>query len=136
MNASTRSSCDRRGVTLLEAMVAAVLFVAGSSVVATMVVAAAQQRRGLENHRFAIQHAENLLARLAAQPFDSLTAERAEQIRLAAAEHPALNKDPLRVELTSEAGPPESKRIVVLVAWRTGSGQPARSLRLTTWIYR
>jgi Tfp pilus assembly protein PilV len=127
---------DRRGATVLEAMVAAVVFVAGSSVVATMVVAAAQQRRGVENHRFAIQHAENLLARLAAQPFDSLTAERAEQIRLALPDHPALNKDQMRVELTSEAGPPESKRIVVVAAWQTPSGQPARSLRLTTWIYR
>jgi hypothetical protein len=101
-----------------------------------MLVAAAHQRRAVETHRFAIQHAENLLARLAAQPFDSLTAERAEQIRLAAAEHPALNKDQMRVELTSEAGPPESKRIVVLVAWRTASGQPGRPLRLTSWIYQ
>jgi len=136
MTAASRRSSPRRGATLLEAVVAGALLAAGTSIVLTMLVAASRERRALDSHRFAIQQAENLLARLCAQPFDALTPERVEQIRLAAPRHSASSGDQVQVELVSQPGPPESKRIAVIVAWRTASGQPGKSLRLTSWVHR
>ena len=123
------------GFTLLEVSVAAVVLVLVMAITVQVLGWATAERRAAERRQWARQEATNVLERLTAQPWDRLTAESAAMLELSPQARAVLPEGELRIEVTSQPGPPRAKRLSVDVRWQRPAGQPDASVRLTTWVY-
>ena len=124
------------GFTLLELSVAAVVLMLVMAITVQVLGWAAAERRAAERRRWAAQEAANVMERLTSRPWDSLTAEAAAAVELSPQARAVLPEGELAIEVTSQPGPPRAKRLIVAVRWQRPAGQPAASVRLTSWIYR
>ena len=125
----------RRGMMLLEVIVAGALLLAMMAICLQMLHAAAGQHRATEIRQTAIREAANVMERLAAVPWHDLTAEGTGQIKLSADANRHLPGGKLDVELVESADHPEAKRIIVRVHWKDRAGQPVRPVQLVAWRY-
>jgi Tfp pilus assembly protein PilV len=126
----------RRGTTIIELCVAAALLAAALSVVVSMLGVVARQRRSAELRARALEEADNLLERLTAEPWESITPEQIANLGLAAKVAESLPDGELRIDVTSAPERSTTKRIDLSVAWRPAVGRPANHVRLTTWVER
>jgi Tfp pilus assembly protein PilV len=127
---------NRRGVSLVELAAAAVLLGMVLTVCAQFLRAIATQRRGLDARRVAMQAVGNVMERLAARPWDEVTAEGAKAIELSEAAAEMLPGGGVEVEVLRPDDQPLAKRVTVVLRWEPEPGQPPRSVRLVAWRYR
>jgi len=141
----------RRGMTLLEALVAGVLLAAMMTICLQLFAAVAAERRAMENRQTAAQDAANLMERLIARPWNELTPSARRGKAEGGRGNSAFRLQPsafglppscrslpggsVEIELITAAGQPEAKRITVSVHWQDRSG-PAAPVRLVAWRYR
>lgn len=126
----------RRGITLLETMVAGILVVAMMTVCLQMLRATAAQHRATEDRQMAIQEAANLMERLSTRPWDELTPQNVQQMQLSPQARRTLIDAELEIQLNRPPDDPAAKRITVSVRWSNRSGKAARTVRLVAWRYR
>jgi len=126
----------RRGMTILELLVAGAALATLMAVCLQMLSAAAAQRRATEDRQAAIREAANLMERLGTVPFDRLTPEGVGTVQLSGEARRALPDAELQIQLSSPPGQPEAKRIVVLLRWRDRTGRFLRPVRLVAWRYQ
>ena len=131
----------RRGVSLLELMVATMLLAAIMTVCLQMLTVTAAQHRALEDRQTAIREAANLMERLSAKAWDDLTAESVRDVQLSEQARRSLPDANLEIKLTSPPitssdGEPDTKRIAVAVHWQQRAGEPRRHVQLVAWRYR
>lgn len=136
VRAVVRHSARRRGFTLLEVSVAAAVLVMLMAVTVQMLGWAAGERRAAERRQWALQEATNVLERLTAQSWASLTAEAVASVELSPQARAVLPDAELKIEVTSRPGPPSAKQLVVDVRWQRPAGQSVASVRLSSWVYR
>jgi hypothetical protein len=128
----------RRGSLLPELAMAAVML----SIVMTLTVKvlgyAGQQRRSADQRQRAILEVANVMERIAAEPFEEITAERARRVSISPQAAGSLGGSELAVEVAEEPpGPGRSaKRVAVRLRWKGRSGEWEAPVRLTTWIER
>jgi len=120
----------------MEIAAAGILLAAMLTVCLQFFQATASQRRGLQARRTAIHEAANVMERLCARPWESLTPEAAAQVQRSAEARRALPDGELQVEVAPADEEPDAKRIAVVVRWPGGPEQAARSVRLVAWKYR
>jgi hypothetical protein len=96
------------------------------------------ERYSFERRQCALQEAGNLMERLTARPFDAVTNSAGKQLTLSQPARKLLPGGELRVDVVENdpAGGPDSKRVAVLLRWKTRSGEWDAPVRLTSWIYR
>jgi hypothetical protein len=120
---------------MIELCVAAALLATLLSAAATMLGMVARQRRGAELRARALEAADNVLERLSAQPWETITSRRADELGLPAKVDAALPGAELRVDVTSPPEDPSLKRVDVSIAW-SSAGRSDQGLRLTTFVAR
>jgi len=113
----------RRGISLLEVMVSAILLVALMTLSLQMFAATAAQHRAARNRQIATQRAWNAMERLAAAPWDALDELSGDDAEL-------------QIEVTAVPEQPDARRIAVVVRYNDGKATPAPPVRLVAWRYR
>ena len=98
--------------------------------------AVAKQRRGAELRQQAIEAADNLLERLAAERYEELSADRLAEVGQATAPAQSLPGGELKLDLVEQPDPPEGKRIDVELSWQGGAAKTRQRVRLSGWSYR
>lgn len=123
------------GFTIVEVAVSTALIAVLLVGVAQAMALVAQQRRASQYRLVATQEVANILEYVAISPYDQLTPEQIDSMRLPAVAEAALPGATLRVDLTTLDTVPPAKRVTVQVAWTGGSGQPVKPVRVVTWKY-
>lgn len=124
----------RRGYTILEALVAAILLGAAGVVAIHMLVATTASGHKTELRRLATREAANVMERVMALPDDQLTPEAVGRLALSPQAEKALPGAKLAVRLDPQADPgPPATRVTVELVWKSHAGEPASPLRLLAW---
>lgn len=126
----------RRGISLLEMIVAGTLLVAMMTICLQMLGTTTAQHRAIENQQTAIQEAANLMERLSTRSWDELTPQGVKEVQLSEQARASLPGGELEIELTGPPDEPQAKRIAVLLRWKDRTGKFTRSVRLVAWKYR
>jgi type II secretory pathway component PulJ len=126
----------RRGFTLLEAFVAAAVLGGLMVVCLKFFTAAAAQQEAMRDRSRALQLAANVMERLAAEPWDRLTAERVRALQEAEDLRQGLPDAKVEIQMTQPPEEPGAKQIAVLVRWPSRPDVPQRPVRLVAWRYR
>ncbi len=122
----------RRGFTVVESCVAAALLGAALAISVALFTSVARQRQAAGRHARAVLMADNLLARITAEPYESLSAERALEICNEAGGTPSQ----AAATIAEIAGSPPGKKITVALDWQPhGQGPPARH-QVATWVFQ
>jgi hypothetical protein len=118
-------------------MMAVVLLLAAMTVVVKALGWVGTQRRESDRRLFAVQEVSNVMERLAAEPYERVTAARARELAAGGLEPGTLPGSEWQAEVADEpGGPAPSKRVTLRLRWRVGSGEWGAPVRLTSWIYR
>ena len=125
----------RRGFGLIELTITAIMALAAMAITVQLLGWVAAERRSVARRERALLEASNLLERLAARPWDALTADAARAVTLSAAARSALPGASLAIEVAPVADP-EAKRVTVAITWRGRSGKAEAPARLVGWVYR
>lgn len=137
MLARRRNTRPRRGSLLAETAVSGMLLVIALGLVAQVVAAVANQRRTWDRRQIAVFEAANLMERLAARPFDELTAEGVKDLTVsdeAKRSLPEVQVDVSIIEPDSTAGE-GAKRLVLRLQWRNRAGDWDAPVWLTSWVH-
>lgn len=121
----------RTGFTVIESCVAAAILAAALVLSVIMLTSVARQRQAAGRHARAVLAADNLLERIAAEPYESLTPERAAQI----CKESQVGENSATVDIATDASPP-GKKITVAVDWQTGGHGPPARHQVTTWRFQ
>jgi type II secretory pathway pseudopilin PulG len=134
--ASQRSHpVQRRAMTLLEIAVALGLLGMLMSVSVQMLRVMGERQRAAERRGAATQTVQALTEQLSNMPWEHLTAQAADAVEIPAAMSARLPGSRLSVAVIEESEPIVAKRVTVELRWNGPRGQPARPMRLTTWVY-
>ena len=128
---------NRRGMMLLEVIVAGSLLAVLMAICVQLLSAAADQRHAADQRQCAIEELANLMERIAARPWADLTEAVAtqEQETLSASAESQLPGAELKIEIVAEPEEPDAKRITASLRWQNRNGQYVAPLSLTTWRY-
>lgn len=142
----------RRGFTLLETFAAAAVLGALMVLCVKFFSAAAAQQEAMRDRSRAIQLAANVMERLAAEPWDQLTAEKVRPLQDAEDLRQSLPECRIEIQISegddpiaaarkpgqppAGSGEPGAKRIEVLVHWPSRADAAQRPVRLVAWRYR
>lgn len=126
----------RRGFTLIESCAAAALLAAVLGIAVALLTSIARQRQSASLHAKAIIIADNLLERLTAEPFDAITADRANELQQASSLRELLPDGMAAITVTDVDGPPPGKRIEVKLEWQARAGGAPSQYTVATWVFR
>ena len=126
----------RKGFSLLELVVAAIVLGAILAVVLKFYAAMAAREVAVRHRDVAAREAANVLERLWQWPWDQLTAEKARDLRLCEEAEQALPGAELAVEISQPAQEPDAKRIAVEIRWPERPDEPPAPVRLVASRYR
>ncbi|MBN1395390.1 MAG: type II secretion system protein [Pirellulales bacterium] len=128
---------NRRGFTIIEMVVAAVLLGGLMIVSLEVLVAAARQRREADRRQTALFEVSNVVESLSARAWEELTPAAAAGVELPADVRRLLPGAELQIEIA--ASPPEErppwKRIAVSLAWLDRAGRMLPPVSVATWRY-
>ncbi len=138
MIARRRLGRSRRGSLLAETAMSAAMLIIAMSLITRVVGWTAADRRNLDRRQWAVQEAANLMERLTARPFESLTTDSVKDATLSPEAVRTLPDATLNVEVVDHdpAGGDDSKRITIGLRWRARSGDWDAPLKLASWVYR
>jgi Tfp pilus assembly protein PilV len=127
---------SRRGIVLLEAVVAFGLLAVLITVCLQMLAATAAARRAAEQRAVALQEAANIVERIAAAPWDQISTERLAEVGLSSSVREILPgaRVELTVEASNDAGPP-GKHVELEISWTNAGGGSDTPVRLGYWAY-
>ena len=126
---------NRRGITLIETMVAMVVLGAAILAVAQLVANIAVQRNVAERDTLARHEAANQMERVFVLPWEELSEESAAEMQLSEICLKRLPTPELKISVGPPGGEPIQRKIRVEVTWLDVSRQYRRNARLTAWRY-
>ena len=127
-------SSRRAGFTLLEMIVATVVFGTVLLTFLPLLQSVRQQQRATEQQLRALCEAENLLEVLSQRPWAQLTTAELARLELADDVQARLPQAALQIDVDEPAEQPPSKRLTVRVSWTPRAGRPVQSVRLVAWL--
>jgi hypothetical protein len=125
-----------RGFGLVEMAATGVMVMAAMAITVQLLGWAAAGRRDVARRERAILEASNLLERLAARPWEQLTADAVRGVTLSDATKEALPGAALTIDVADIAAAPAARRITVAITWRDRAGKAEAPARLVGWAYR
>jgi Tfp pilus assembly protein PilV len=127
----------RRGMTIFEVAVSAVVLGAAVTTAAQLVQWSVKLHQVALKKRCALEAATTVLDRLSTQPWSALTPESAKDAALPAEVKDFLLDPQLTVSVAEEkADLPRGKRIAVDISWAKREGKRTRQVQLTTWVFQ
>lgn len=129
---------SRRGSFLVELAISAAMLMIAMGLTVKVLGWVGVQRRNWDRRQVAVQETANVMERLTARPFESVTPESTRDIPLSARAQQSLPKAELKVAVAvnDKAGGPDSKRLAITLRWQGRSGEWDAPVHLTSWIYR
>ena len=127
---------NRRGMMMLEAIVAGVLLSTLLVVCLQMLAATVVQRRASDQRQCALLELSNIMERIAARPWADLTTAAAGQEKLSSLANGELPGAELTIEVSTDPKEPNAKRIAATLRWQDRSGRLGAPVTLSTWKYR
>jgi len=124
---------SRRGMTLVEVLASLVILGAAMAALLQLVALAAQQRRGMNERRLALQEAANQAERIALLPWDQTSPEKLTGWQPSEDLLAAIPTAQCSVAVTEEPGAPRGRRIRLEVGWTNSVQQPVEPVTLTVW---
>jgi Tfp pilus assembly protein PilV len=124
----------RRGVMIVEVLVACGLLAVLLAVSAQLLSATAHARRASERRAIALAQAANVIERVRALPFAEVTPERLAAIELPPQVREILPDAVAKVSVEEESAEVPAKRVRVEVQWKSAAGAEPPA-RLTYWVY-
>ena len=125
----------RRGISLIEVTVAAVVMSALVVMLGQAIGWVAVARRDSDLRQLALLEASNVLEQMTALHFEAVDAKRALETGLSDHASVLLGSDALRVDVQSSDEKPLAKRITVAVQYNEGNAAQG-SVRLTAWLFQ
>jgi hypothetical protein len=125
----------RRGIVLMELLVAGALLGTLLVVCLQLIAATSAQHRATDQRQLAVIEVGNVMERLAAQPWSELTPQTAAP-RLSPPVAKRLPSAELKVEVAPSPAEPDAKRIVVSLRWQDRAGQFMQPVKLVTWRWK
>jgi prepilin-type N-terminal cleavage/methylation domain-containing protein len=126
----------RRGFTLLETLAAAAVLGGLMVVCVKFFAASAAQQAAMRDRGRAAQLAANVMERLAATPWDLLTAENVRRLQDAEDLRQGMPDGKIEIRISQTPGEPDAKQIAVVVHCPSPPDVPQRPVRLAAWRYR
>jgi Tfp pilus assembly protein PilV len=127
----------RRGMTIFEVAVSAVVLGAAVTTAAQLVQWSVSLHQVALKKRCALEAATTVLDRLSTQPWSAITPESAKNTALPAEVKNFLHDPQLTVSVAEEkANLPRGKRIAVEISWAKRDGKHTQRVQLTTWVFR
>jgi prepilin-type N-terminal cleavage/methylation domain-containing protein len=123
----------KRGFTLMETTVAAVVLLALLAMTAQLAGSAAAHRRAIRNHEIALCEADNIMERLFALDPKRLSVETVAGWRLSDETLAAIPEAKLHIEMAGDPAVPGTIRLAVVIAWPGPEGEPEHRERLVAW---
>ena len=96
----------------------------------------ATERRAATQRQEAIEEMTNLMERITAEPWESLTQESMDEFALDKNIEGQLPNAALAWKVTQQPDDPAAKKISGELRWSNRSGQPVSPVRLTAWVHR
>ena len=129
-------NASRRGVILLEVVVAFGLMAVLVTICLQMLAVNAAARRAVERRAVALQEAANMLERVSALSWEQITAQRVAEFELSPSVRDILPGATARlsVEASGDAGPP-AKQVRVEISWTNSVGETEAPVQLSSWTY-
>src|SRR3954470_443770 len=120
-----RPSARRRGSMLAELAMSAVMLMIAMALTMKVLGWVAAERRAWDRRQWAAQEVANLMERVAARPFEAVTASSAEPLGLSPQAKQLLPEPELKVEVGEDgpAGGAGSKRIAIRLRWHNRAGE-------------
>jgi hypothetical protein len=127
----------RRGYSIIELALALFLFMTAMGLTVKVLGWVGTERRGADRRLWAVQVVSNVMDRLSAEPFESVTADRARTIADEAAAGKAVPGASWEIAVNDEReAVPPAKRVSLQLHWNDRSGGWDGPVRLTSWVYR
>jgi Tfp pilus assembly protein PilV len=144
MNANRSKRCPtprrrrpRRGYALVEVAISILIAMTAMVVMVKVLGWLGAERRSADRRGWAVQAASNVLERVAAEPFDRVTAETVKSIAAATGATKALPDAAWEIDVADEPDKPvASKRVGLSLRWKERSGGWSSPVRLTSWVFR
>ena len=133
-----RTSCrSRRAFTLMELLVATLLFGAVLVTAAPVLGWVIRERSAAERRQLAVEEVANLMETITLDGrFEAVTEKALAPPTLSPQAKRRLKDARLDVKVEEDPKPPAAKRISIELRWRNRVGEFAAPVRLTTWIFR
>jgi hypothetical protein len=132
-----RGRSRRRGYGLVEVAMAVFVLMIAMSLMVKALALTGVERRAADRRLWAVEAASNVLERVTAEPFGSVTAEKARSLADEAEAGRVLPGAAWEFDVRDEPGAPVgSKRLTVRLRWKDRSGGWESPVRLTAWVYR
>jgi prepilin-type N-terminal cleavage/methylation domain-containing protein len=126
----------RHGFTLIELTAAAAMLALLLTTSAQMLRVLSAHERATEQRAFALQAAQAISEEVGNLPWDQLTTETANQVKVPAQLDPRLPGSKLTITVAEESAPTTSKRIMLELVWNATNGHAVAPVRLTSWAFR
>jgi Tfp pilus assembly protein PilE len=125
----------RSGYTTIELLIAGMLL--ATLAVSTMPTLAwvVRQRDAAERRQTALLEVGNLMERIAAIPYEELSAERARKLTLSRSAQAQLTEPVLNISVDADPQDASAKRIRIELRWLLGPMKPAAPVRMAAWVY-
>lgn len=127
---------NRRGMMLLEVIVAGTLLATLLAICVQLLSAAADQRHVADQRQCAIEELANLIERITALPWTDLTEATGAEETISPSAESQLPGAELKIEIVPSPEEPDAKRITASLRWQNRNGQYLAPLTVTTWRYR
>jgi len=127
---------QRRGMTVLELIVAGVILLTLLTLCLQVVEGVGQQHRAIQHRQLAVEETANLMERLMADSWDHLTPELAKQCQLSPELQQTMPEARLEIVIDPVSEDPDAKRIQITISWPRGPEQPDQHVDLIAWKYR
>jgi hypothetical protein len=126
---------SRRGIALLETVIASGLLVVLVAVSLRMLSTTSAQRRAVEKRSIALAEAANVAEQISMLPWEEITTEGLGEVQLSPAASQSLPKGELKLAVEASTSGPPGLRVSIEIIWRQSSGRLESPVRLSFWTY-
>lgn len=125
----------RRGTLLVEVIVSLVLLAAVFRLLVPTLGVVQKQRRYAVQRQTALDEASNVLESVSSWPWEQLTRERLDTLKVSDSARRLLPDAEIRTSLM-ESEAPSARQIMLEIQWRDQAGNRVAPVRLACWIHR
>ena len=126
----------RRAFTMVEVAITSLLLMIAMTVTLQVLGWVAAERRAVDRRQCAIRESANIMERLAARPWEELTAGALKDVKLSEPATRTLPGAELSVAAVDKTDSGGSKRLSLRLRWRNRAGGWEAPVRLSAWTYR
>jgi Tfp pilus assembly protein PilE len=126
---------SKRGITIVEITAAAAMLAVLLATSAQVMRSLATRQEAAARRAMALQTVEAVLEEFSNRPWDELTPATAGQVTLPEVATMHLPGASVAATVADVTDPVAAKRLAIELQWNSPTGQPARPVQLTTWVY-